>query len=137
MCMYHCEYSTLFGIVFGEHSILFATAVFFFCFVLWYLLRNIFWGELILWCGINKSPDSFGQKCTNICRTSMKEVACFMQSKFIEIKWQGTHIQYYFEAICDWILDINTPLFEICLTSLLALFWNFPLLTCNFPMVFF
>ena len=31
---------------------------------------------------------------------------------------------------------LNTWLSEICLTSLIALFWNFPLMICSFPLLF-
>ena len=32
--------------------------------------------------------------------------------------------------------NLITWLSEICLTSLIALFWNFPLMICNFPLLF-
>ena len=34
------------------------------------------------------------------------------------------------------ITQLITWFNEICLASLIALFWNFPLMTCNFPLLF-
>ena len=36
-----------------------------------------------------------------------------------------------------WLLVLSTWLSEICLTSLIALFWNFPLMICNFPLMIY
>ena len=65
----------------------------------------------------------------------------FVQRRFSKIRelsntslW-GLNIDqtssFHFEGVFNFII---TWLSEICLTSLIALFWNFPLMICNFPL---
>ena len=76
--------------------------------------------------------------CTNFSWNQL-----LVNSNLIAFKWKRVtwwifcqniwNIHFFYKQL---VYKIITRLSEICLTSLIALFWNFPLMICNFPLFF-